>query len=275
MGAGSVWAVKRSMQNRPRRHEDLVLIDQVISSHPRLSDQEQQALILRAQAGDGEACRELVLSSLRLVVSVAGGVSAPRVDFEDLVQIGTVAVMESVRRFDPNAGTKFSTYAAKLIAWKLNEETFYSFLPVRIPQGARSDLEKERQRECIAPFWNCQSIETTRGHGSADSLRSTMTSRKDEDPSVATIAADEIAKLRRVLGQLPDRQRQAVELRYGIGGGDPLFEREAAEAMGVCRKILQKHLRRAHAAIRAAWAPARKRLKSEACPEGKWGAVTA
>jgi RNA polymerase sigma-32 factor len=85
---------------------------QRIGRRPQLSAEEQRDLARRVRdLDDVEAARLLVESNLRLVVSAARELSRFGVPFEDLVQEGNLGLVRAVRRFDPERGVKFSTYA--------------------------------------------------------------------------------------------------------------------------------------------------------------------
>lgn len=79
---------------------------------PMLEAEEEQALIRRAQQdGDERATHRLVAAHLRLVLSVAKSYARGGVSLDDLVSEGSVGLLEAIRRFDPQRGTRFSTYA--------------------------------------------------------------------------------------------------------------------------------------------------------------------
>lgn len=82
-----------------------------VSKHKRLSREEEHELALRARAGDADARDRLVRHSLGLVVSVVRGFSLGSVRVDDLIQEGNLGLLHALEKFDPDAGTRFATYA--------------------------------------------------------------------------------------------------------------------------------------------------------------------
>lgn len=79
--------------------------------HPLLAREEEAELARRAEAGDSEALHRLVGSHLRFVVKIARRYRGWGAPMSELVQEGTLGLMQAVRRFDPDRGVRLSTYA--------------------------------------------------------------------------------------------------------------------------------------------------------------------
>lgn len=79
-----------------------------------LDPEEERDLARRAEAGDDAAMERLVTSHLRFVVKIAKSYRGWGLPMSDLVQEGTLGLVQAVRRFDPNRGVRLSTYAAWL-----------------------------------------------------------------------------------------------------------------------------------------------------------------
>jgi RNA polymerase primary sigma factor len=77
----------------------------------RLSREEEHELAVKARAGDARARHRLVEHNLAFVVAVARGHRLGTVRLEDVIQEGNIGLMRAVQKFDPDAGTRFSTYA--------------------------------------------------------------------------------------------------------------------------------------------------------------------
>src|SRR5690554_916928 len=82
-----------------------------ISKIPLLTTSEEIRLARRAQAGDREARRKIIVSNLRLVVSIAKKYLYYGLPLQDLIEEGNLGLMKAVDRYDPERGCKFSTYA--------------------------------------------------------------------------------------------------------------------------------------------------------------------
>ena len=105
---------------------------------PRLSASEERDLLARVQRGDRRAKERLVLSQLRFVIRIAGkyrrqyGCSLP-----DLVQEGTVGLLEAVKRFNPERGTRLSTFAMWWIRAAIQDYVLRSSAAVRVATTPR------------------------------------------------------------------------------------------------------------------------------------------
>ena len=82
-----------------------------IRAHPPLDRSEEHAVALRARAGDVAAQHKLARHNLAFVVAIARRQRRGALRLEDLVQEGNVGLLRAVEKFDPRAGTRFSTYA--------------------------------------------------------------------------------------------------------------------------------------------------------------------
>jgi RNA polymerase sigma-32 factor len=84
---------------------------QLIRRQPRLSRSREQELLKKLKDGDNGAAHELVASHLRFVLHIARRYKSHGHPLTDLVQEGTVGLMEALKRFNPEQGTRLSTYA--------------------------------------------------------------------------------------------------------------------------------------------------------------------
>ena len=93
------------------RHASLNLIMRTIRGQPRLSRGEERELFQRLQSGDKAAARKLVVSHLRFVLHIAKRYARHGHPLADLIQEGTVGLLEAVKRFNPERDVQLSTYA--------------------------------------------------------------------------------------------------------------------------------------------------------------------
>ncbi len=94
-----------------REFEELASYLELIREYPPLSREEEHRLALKARRGDAGARRRLVQHNLAFVVAIARKQRRGTVRLDDVIQEGNVGLMRAVEKFDPDAGTRFSTYA--------------------------------------------------------------------------------------------------------------------------------------------------------------------
>ena len=98
-------------QRGSREFDELAPYLKAVREYPPLSREEEHALALRARKGDLRAKQKLVRHNLAFVVAIARKQRRGTVRLDDLIQEGNVGLMRAVEKFDPHAGTRFSTYA--------------------------------------------------------------------------------------------------------------------------------------------------------------------
>ncbi len=103
--------MRTATQRNGREFDELAPYLKAVRDFPPLSRDEEHALALRARKGDVRAKQKLVRHNLAFVVAIARKQRRGTVRLDDLIQEGNVGLMRAVEKFDPHAGTRFSTYA--------------------------------------------------------------------------------------------------------------------------------------------------------------------
>ena len=228
---------------------------------------EQSALLLRAAAGDGAACTELVESNSGLIWSVARRYFGRGVDSDDLYQLGCLGFLKAVRGFDPAFGTQFSTYAVPKIAGEIRR-----FLrddgTVKVSRslkeraafikGARQRLIAALDREptvselCAETGLQPEEIATAEAAtGTADSIqrRAGPSSPALEELLSGGELEEELLEkiaLREAVDTLPERERMVIDLRYYHG----LTQDKTARILGVSQVQISRIEKKALLALR-------------------------
>jgi RNA polymerase primary sigma factor len=122
-----------------------ISVSTLIDLYAPLPDVEQKDLALRAQSGDQEARDRLILHSLRLVVSIIKPVLT-RENIDDLFQEAVIGLSQSIDRFDPDAGTNFSTYATYWVRLGMKEFS-YSQRKMFIPRYIYDCLQLVKKQQ--------------------------------------------------------------------------------------------------------------------------------
>ena len=104
-----------------------------VARTPLLSEAEEKELVWRMRQGDRAARERLIVSHLRLVVSVAKEYGDTGLDLLDLIQEGNIGLIEAVDRYDPSRGVRLSTYARWWIRKAIGQAIEKQSQVIRIP----------------------------------------------------------------------------------------------------------------------------------------------
>lgn len=141
---------KRRRRRRPApaialNEEDRDLLDQYlyeVSKTPLLTPDEEIALARKVRAGDQEAMQELAKRNLRFVISVAKKYQNRGLPLTDLIGEGNVGLLTAARKFDPDQGVKFISYAVWWIRQAILASLARQGRTVRVPLNRTADLSK-------------------------------------------------------------------------------------------------------------------------------------
>ena len=186
---------------------------------PPLTPEQEKALLDRMTAGDAAAREELITHNLRLVVYLAKKYENSGVPAEDLVSIGTIGLIKAVNTFTPARSIKLATYASRCIG---NEILMY--------------LRKSSNRRQEASIDEPLNVD---GDGNELLLSDILGS--DEDQISQRLEQDaERAILRRAVDSLSPRERQIMELRFGLADGVERTQKEAADTLGISQSYISR-----------------------------------
>ena len=189
-----------------------------------LSAQEERHYLQLSAQGDLEARNILIERNLRLVAHIMKKYYAHTADQEDLISIGTIGLIKGIESFDPSKGARLATYAARCAE---NEILMYF----------RSQ-RKSSQDVSLSDY-----IETGTD-GAALSLMDVVSDPEDLMERVA--GREDLRKLCKAVDLvLTPQERQVILLRYGLGGGTPMRQREVAEHTGISRSYVSRIEKRA------------------------------
>jgi RNA polymerase primary sigma factor len=233
-----------------------------LGRYPLLTAAEEIDLAKRIEKGDLAAKERMILSNLRLVVSIAKKYQGADLPLLDLIQEGIFGLVRASEKFDWRKGYKFSTYATFWIRQAIQRGIETKARTIRIPihVGQRERKIMKAERELSTQLGRAPTDEEIAKHTEltvehvkdAREATRTITSLDrpvgeegetafgDLLPAEGPLPEEEVSvslaeeALHRAVSRLPDIEQQVVKLRYGINGaGAPTPLRETAERVGM------------------------------------------
>jgi RNA polymerase primary sigma factor len=218
-----------------------------------LTAAEEVALAKRIERGDLAAKERMINSNLRLVISIAKRYQGHGLSLLDLVQDGVIGLNRAVEKFDWRKGFKFSTYATWWIRQACQRAVANQSATIRVPvhvherrvklareaQKLQAQLGREATREELADATKMPlqhvvealdaaaanvSLNQQVGNDSDGELGDMFADSTAADPSEDAADAFRRKSVRDAIAKLPERERQVIELRFGLDGEPKTLE---------------------------------------------------
>lgn len=234
-----------------------------IRRYPRLTPEQERDLARRCAQGDEEAIRQMVSSNLRLVVSVAREYAGRGVPLMDLIQEGSIGLLVAAKKFDYTREFRFSTYATKWIRQGVSRYLINHAELIRVPAHTAERIRKIAQvRSQLIQEQGCEPEEAELARAcelTVSKLRQLIQLHPEicsldapigEEGTVGTLLRDEQAPqpyealvreelnktVADLLHALSDRQREVLQLHFGLGGDRCLSLEEIGNRLGISKE---------------------------------------
>ena len=183
---------------------------------PPLSSEEEQALLARH---DNESRDMLVVHNLRLVVYIARKFDSTQVNIEDLISIGTIGLIKAVNTFCPERNIKLATYASRCIE---NEILMY----------LRKNTSQKNEVSIDEPLnidWDGNEL-----------LLSDVLGSDGDEIGRGVEQEDEKSMVLKFVRELSPREKQIMEMRFGMNGYEEYTQKEVADTLGISQSYISR-----------------------------------
>ncbi len=186
---------------------------------PPLSRSEEELLIKQLETGDNSVKGELTERNLRLVVYIAKKFENTGINVEDLISIGTIGLIKSINTFKPNKNIKLATYASRCIE---NEILMY--------------LRKNSQRRMEISIDEPLNVDWDGNELLLSDILGT-----DNDVICRNIE-EEVDRelLKKALTKLTPREREIMEMRFGLNKVKSKTQKEVADLLGISQSYISR-----------------------------------
>ena len=241
-----------------------------ISKIPLLTAEEEKELGRRVQQhGDREALQKLIESNLRFVIKIAKKYRKSGLPFLDLINEGNIGLMEAARRFDPERGVRFTSYAVWWIrqailhflsqasqVFRVSPKTANILYRVATTLAKRKSednvtLSREDLAKEIGVTLNelNASLEAAAGTLSLDHpiddsgdlvLGDTLEQHRIQSADIQTVNQHLKEQIGESLGTLSNMEEKVLRLRFGLDSDDPMTLKEIGDRMHLSRERIRQ-----------------------------------
>lgn len=184
-----------------------------------LSKEEELKYLKEAKEGNVDAKNKLIEHNLRLVVYLSKKYENTKIDLEDLVSIGTIGLIKGVNTYQNDKNIKLATYASRCID---NEILMY--------------LRKTKRKRTEVSFEDSLSFDSEGNELHLEDVLGT------DDDIVTKPIEEELDKymMYQEVSKLEDRDREIIELRYGLNGKKEMTQKEVANMLGISQSYISR-----------------------------------
>ena len=205
--------------NKFFKKEEVFFIGSTDILPPPLKKEIEEDLVRRSTLGDIDARNKLIEHNLRLVVFLAKKYDNTIYDLEDLVSIGTIGLIKGIKTYKLDKNIKLATYASRCID---NEILMF--------------LRKNKKRMSEVSFEDSVNLDSEGNELHIEDIFGT-----EEDLVEKSIECkDDKALLQEEVKKLDERDKEIIELRYGLSGKKELTQKELAEKLNISQSYISR-----------------------------------
>ena len=186
---------------------------------PPLTAEEEEETFALMKTAPAKARDRLITHNLRLVVYIARKFESTGVGTEDLISIGTIGLIKAVNTFCPERSIKLATYASRCI-----ENEILMFL--RKTSQLRTEISID---EPLNTDWDGNEL-----------LLSDILGTAEDTVNAGIETSAENEQVRLAVKRLPDREREIMEMRFGLINGHELTQKETADKIGISQSYISR-----------------------------------
>ena len=186
---------------------------------PPLTGEEEQRVFRLLEQKDEWAKQQLITHNLRLVVYIAKKFDSTGINVEDLISIGTIGLIKAVNTYKPEKNIKLATYASRCIE---NEILMY----IRKNASHKGDVSIDEPLNCD---WDGNELLLSDVLGTEENSVSEDLEKSEDEKTV-----------REAVASLSDREREIIEMRYGLYGRREMTQKEVADKLGISQSYISR-----------------------------------
>lgn len=241
-----------------------------LTQEPLLNADEEAGLTRAAQSGCGTSRQRLIESNMRLVINIARSYRSRSFPLEDLVQEGAIGLMHAIKRFDPEKGFRFSTYATHWIRQSIGRAIDYKAKAIRLPAHISQSLrriDRERVRlmrelghepshdqlsaamgisprklqHIMQSGQEMLSLDTKVGDAESTTLGGLVPDTTENDAAETMITQELSQELHMIMMELNERERRVMANRLRMDGdGDGVERDDLARELCISRERIRQ-----------------------------------